>query len=223
MTLDAETGLVGIPGTAAPTAPLHLKRSDGQAQILVEETGVAAARTLLQLKNNGDTKLGILNTEAGIEWILANPGTGLQFSRNGSGDVEMEILNNGNLVVAGGLSVASDVNSKTAFTDIDSYKILNRIAELPVTKWEYKDTPGETHIGPMAQDFRAAFGLGATDTRISTIDADGVALAAIKALIEENASLKEKNLSMERRVEEMEQQFDRLQQQNQRIEGLVMP
>jgi hypothetical protein len=224
MTLDAQTGFVGI-GTDTPTTPLHVASAAGNAKILVEETGGAAARTLLQLKNNGNTKLGILNTEAGIEWILANPGTGLQFSRNGTGDVEMEILNNGNLVVAGGLSVASDVNSKTAFTDIDSYKILNRIAELPVTKWEYKDAPGETHIGPMAQDFHAAFGLGATETRISTIDADGVALAAIKALIEENAAFKEQNLSLEQRVIELEQQNQRieeLEQQNQRIEELVM-
>ncbi|MEO8740656.1 MAG: hypothetical protein ABI537_13275, partial [Casimicrobiaceae bacterium] len=38
------------------------------------------------------------------------------------------------------------------------------------------------HMGPMAQDFRAAFGLGETDTGISTVDADGVALAAIQGL-----------------------------------------
>ena len=199
---------MGIGGQV-PGASLHVFRSDGTAKVLIEEySGIAAPRTLFQLQNKGNTKLGIFNTEAGIEWTLANPGTGLQFSRSGSTDVEMEILNNGNLVVAGGLSVASDVNAKTGFSDIDPYKILNRIAELPVTRWEYKDALGEAHIGPTAQDFHAAFGLGATDTRISTIDADGVALAAIKALIEQNQTLTH-------RVKELEKQ-------NQRIEELVV-
>jgi hypothetical protein len=34
----------------------------------------------------------------------------------------------------------------------------------------------------MAQDFHAAFGVGEDDRHISTVDADGVALAAIQAL-----------------------------------------
>ena len=38
------------------------------------------------------------------------------------------------------------------------------------------------HAGPMAQNFYAAFGLGADDTHIATVDADGVALAAIQGL-----------------------------------------
>ena len=37
-------------------------------------------------------------------------------------------------------------------------------------------------MGPMAQDFSAAFGLGEDDKHISTVDADGVALAAIQGL-----------------------------------------
>ena len=38
------------------------------------------------------------------------------------------------------------------------------------------------HIGPTAQDFRAAFNLGIDDKHIATVDADGVALASILAL-----------------------------------------
>jgi hypothetical protein len=110
------------------------------------------------------------------------------------------------------LSVASDVNSKTAITDVDPEEILSLVTKLPVSKWEYKDALGEKHIGPMAQDFYAAFGLGATDTSISTIDTAGVALAAIQAL---NNKLINQNMSLERRVHELEQQ-------NQRIEELVM-
>ena len=43
------------------------------------------------------------------------------------------------------------------------------------------------HVGPMARDFYAAFGVGADDEHITSIDEDGVALAAIKALHAENA------------------------------------
>ena len=49
-----------------------------------------------------------------------------------------------------------------------------------LTQWRFKDFPSAIHLGPMAQDFRAAFGLGLDDKSIATVDADGVALAAIK-------------------------------------------
>ncbi len=39
----------------------------------------------------------------------------------------------------------------------------------------------------MAQDLYAAFGYGADDRHITTIDADGIALAAIKALAAVNS------------------------------------
>jgi hypothetical protein len=54
---------------------------------------------------------------------------------------------------------------------------------MPVTEWSYI-AQGESirHIGPTAQDFFVAFGLGEDPLRISTLDAEGVALAAIRAL-----------------------------------------
>jgi hypothetical protein len=52
------------------------------------------------------------------------------------------------------------------------------------------ESDGVPHIGPMAQDFYAAFHIGADDRHIATIDEDGVALVAVKALHAENASLR---------------------------------
>ena len=58
-----------------------------------------------------------------------------------------------------------------------------RLPTLPITEWRYRnETSAARHIGPMAQDFRAAFGLGDSDTSIGLIDANGVALAAIQGL-----------------------------------------
>lgn len=54
---------------------------------------------------------------------------------------------------------------------------------MPIQRWNMKtQDPSIRHIGPMAQDFHAAFGLGESDRRINTVDADGVALAAIQGL-----------------------------------------
>ena len=75
----------------------------------------------------------------------------------------------------------SDRNVKEAFEAVDSPALLAAVARLPIERWSYK---GEAtrHLGPMAQDFATAFGLGADDRHIFTLDAAGVALAAIQGL-----------------------------------------
>jgi hypothetical protein len=66
---------------------------------------------------------------------------------------------------------------------VDGRDALDRVVAMPITRWRYKqDAQGVTHLGPTAQDFFTAFGLGASDRSIPTIDADGVALAAIQGL-----------------------------------------
>jgi len=58
---------------------------------------------------------------------------------------------------------------------------------MPASEWSYAAQGAAVrHLGPMAQDFRAAFNLGEVDGRHSTVDEEGVALAAIEALKEDN-------------------------------------
>ncbi len=73
---------------------------------------------------------------------------------------------------------------KTDFTPLDDQIVLSKIDALPVTKWVYKTDTNAWHIGPMAEDFYASFGLGDNNMSISTIDPSGVALVGIKALDE---------------------------------------
>jgi hypothetical protein len=87
----------------------------------------------------------------------------------------------------------SDRRAKTAFAPIDTLAVLARVLELPLSEWSYKTDTAVRHIGPTAQDFHAAFGLGSDDTTIATIDADGVALAAIQGL---NARLEAENAAL---------------------------
>jgi hypothetical protein len=62
---------------------------------------------------------------------------------------------------------------------------------MPLSTWHYKaEQPGIMHLGPMAQDFKAAFNLGDSDKSIATIDADGINMAAIKALYAELENVK---------------------------------
>jgi len=77
---------------------------------------------------------------------------------------------------------ASDRDLKTDFRAIDSLQILAKVDAMPVTQWRYKTQRDEPHLGPVAQDFYAAFGLGADDRHIATVDEAGVALAAIQGL-----------------------------------------
>jgi trimeric autotransporter adhesin len=93
---------------------------------------------------------------------------------------------------SGAWTSISDVNAKEAFAPVDAMNVLEKVIQLPITTWRYKGQDREIrHMGPTAQDFHAAFGLGdAPGYGITTIDADGVALAAIQALAKENAELK---------------------------------
>lgn len=84
----------------------------------------------------------------------------------------------------------SDVNTKHDFRALDGDEVLAKIAAMPVTEWSYKQPATTRHIGPTAQDFHAAFGLGEDPLRIGSMDADGVALAAVKALEARTSTLR---------------------------------
>jgi hypothetical protein len=84
---------------------------------------------------------------------------------------------------SGSWASLSDRAAKTDLVPVDGSWVLGRLRELPLYTWRYRsEVSGALHMGPTAQDFHAAFGLGDSDTRIATVDADGVALAAIQAL-----------------------------------------
>lgn len=63
---------------------------------------------------------------------------------------------------------------------------------MPIRSWSYREEPDSVrHVGPTAQDFRSAFGLGDSDKAIASVDGDGVALAAAKALERRTALLQD--------------------------------
>jgi Chaperone of endosialidase len=112
---------------------------------------------------------------------------------------------------SGTWSSMSDRNAKTDIVSLDDAAILTKVAALPVSGWRYASESGVRHVGPMAQDFYAAFGVGEDDRHITSIDEDGVALAAIKALHRENAQLRTKVRSQDGRLQSMERRLDALE------------
>jgi hypothetical protein len=101
----------------------------------------------------------------------------------GAGGVEMMRLDaNGNLNISGVVGNLSDRHAKQNVEPVDGLDVLEKVVALPLSRWSYKTDPASRHIGPMAQDFHTAFNVGTDDEHIATVDADGVALAAIQGL-----------------------------------------
>lgn len=116
------------------------------------------------------------------------------------------------LTTAGVWQNVSDVNKKHLFEKVSGESVLQKIAQMDIQKWSYKAEANEIkHIGPTSQDFYAAFGLGSDKKSIGTVDADGVALAGIKALEQRTAKqatelekLKTENKILQKRLEALE-------------------
>jgi hypothetical protein len=110
----------------------------------------------------------------------------------------------------GSWSSVSDRNMKENFEPVDGISLLEKLNNIPLTMWNYKSQDASIrHLGPMAQDFYAAFGLGEEDTRISTVDADGVALAGVQALYQLHL---EAIHERDRRISALQEQVNQLTQ-----------
>jgi len=97
-------------------------------------------------------------------------------------------------------------NVKENFKLVDTRAVLDKSAALPLSEWNYKQDTATRHVGPMAQDFYAAFGVGPGDKHIATVDADGVALATTRGLNEKVELGKLKSEARSRLLEERLQQ-----------------
>jgi hypothetical protein len=113
---------------------------------------------------------------------------------------------------AGSWTTISDRNMKENFFDVDGEDVLRRLRGVPVTTWNYKAQGRDIrHMGPMAQDFRAAFGLDQSDKGINTVDMDGVVLAGVKAL-------DDRTTSMQSLIDAQQRELETLRDANRKME-----
>jgi hypothetical protein len=113
----------------------------------------------------------------------------------------------GNLTVFGQLIQPSSRSLKRDFAPVDAQAVLDLVVALPVSTWSYNSDVSVRHMGPVAEDFHAAFGLGGTDKGIATVDSDGVALVAIQGL---QRRVEEENAELRRRIQVLEEMILRL-------------
>ena len=113
----------------------------------------------------------------------------------------------------------SDRNTKENFVPVNAAEILNKITALPLSRWNFTNDTQRTHLGPMAQDFHAAFGLNGEDEKsIAISDANGVALAAIQGL---NQKVETNHRRVEDKIQQLETENAQLKSRLDKLERLL--
>jgi trimeric autotransporter adhesin len=199
-------GGVGI--NRSPLATLH---------VLSYRTSTVDNTATFMNTNLGSSASHIQYGRTGDWYIRSSTNTGKVVLQDTGGNVGVGTTNPGeklhvvgNIFATGSITPNSDRHAKTDIEDIDSSAILDRVTALPIKQWRFKtEAEGVKHVGPMAQDFHAAFGLGARETAIATVDADGVALAAIQAI---NQKLEQQMRRRDERIAALETELAALRQ-----------
>ena len=186
-----------------------LVRADGGVMINTNALPASGDDLVLRARPGGDT-------DADFKMVTSSGKTGLFYLDDGGGGFyfapQSLTLNTNRLEVGGGSngvaflsyggawSNASSRAFKTVLAEVDPLAILDRLVQLPISTWTYNGSAEGTHLGPMAEDFKAAFDLAGDGKSISTVDADGVALVAIQGL---NRKLESENAALRAELAEL--------------------
>ena len=232
LTVEAGNGgSVGI-GTASPQANLHVYSANNPTAVRVQSSGTPGFGRLEFVSNpQGDVNEWrpgyIQSTDAGnftggLVFVVNGTGVASKFGasevmRIQNGRVGIGTTAPATLLQVGAATCngttwvnSSDRNAKEKIEPVNAAAVLAKVAALPLSQWSYK-VDSERHIGPMAQDFYAAFGTGADDKHIATVDADGVALAAIQGLNQKlETAVVQLRSALERKDAEIQQMQVRL-------------
>jgi hypothetical protein len=202
-------------GTSTPEERMHVYSTNNDSDILLENDSTTLSdANMLTLKNYGGARIDFVNTAQSNEtWRITNPNnqSTLNFTVVGSGSNEMTLSESGDLTVLGDIDAGgtitwpSDRNIKENFKPVDHHAVLEKVVALEVTEWNYiHNADNIRHIGPMAQDWYAAFRVGANEKTISSSDMNGVALASFKALNEQLEERKDEITDLKTQIARIE-------------------
>jgi len=179
----------------------------GSQIITNTSSGLAGAALRITPASASAIGLYVFQTSSDATVVFENRGSGSQIVAFNAPGNEVFIVDNDGDVFAKSYTSTSDRNRKENFAPVNPSEVLEKIAALPISRWNFKGDH-VTHVGPMAQDFHAAFGIGPDDKHIATVDADGVALAAIQGL---NQKLEVELKNQDARINSLEARLERLE------------
>ncbi len=176
-------------------AQLHTRSGGNTPQLMVDQVNDDFARIRLRSAYAAVNQWDIAAKVSSGEFNIFRNGTGNVLQLTPTNATNLMMMSNGARLTAGGTwTNASDRNVKDNISPVDGNDILEKLSTMPVATWHYKNEADTVlHIGPMAQDFKSAFGLGDSDKSIATVDADGVNMAAIQALYKRLLALEKQN------------------------------
>ena len=207
-----------IPGTVVTNSASGVTLGGSFAGSVTLNTTMNAVNNPIFLSGPNDATCGLAyslfySNFAGIQDgpVLWGKGGGFLATSDGRGNVGLPLQwTRTGVIVQGTFNNLSDRNAKQDFRSINLGQILDKVLSLPLSEWSYKSDTETRHIGPMAQDFFAAFQVGTDDRHIAPIDEGGVAFAAIQALNQkieakdaEIAQLKQDMADLKKLVERM--------------------
>ena len=188
--------------------------SASQAYAIGERANATSSRSMVISLG---PSFGVNTTDAGTGTLTIRAATGIYLTNTtGTGSITsghfLDTYTGAYLSTGGTWTNSSDRNKKENFLDVDGEEILRKLAAMPITTWNYRtESTSVRHLGPMAQDFAAAFHLGDTDKAISTVDEGGVALAAAKALESRTTAQDARINALEKENAELRERLDRLE------------
>lgn len=218
--LDDETPQRSYMGRGDNAANWTGVFADGVWRMATHDDGLVTINTTVETLSGADLVLGARpvagDADTDMVWVSRGGKRARMYLSDTTGSLHLNLLgltagsnylnmgNSASLSNGGVWTNASSRELKEGFAAIDPGAILAKVLTLPITTWSYKTSAEGTHIGPVAEDFKETFGFAGDGKSIPTVDADGVALAAIQGL---NAKLEAENADLRARLERIEQRL----------------
>jgi hypothetical protein len=196
------SGNVGI-GTTNPIGSLDIRNAAASASPIIARAN-SSYDIFSVLPWNGSTYLGFgIYYNAGWQMAANTAGSGALLGLGSGGAnwyntsnsaASWNVAATGLWTANGTLTGASSRTVKENFRIIDKEDILEKIAHLNISRWTYinEHDKGTTHIGPIAEEWKEAFGTGENEKVIPLIDESGIALAGVQGLYLSHKAIAEK-------------------------------
>ena len=223
-TAGFSAGASNVCSGFACTAIGYTVRAGGQGSVALGYRTTAnndyAVAIGYRASNNGRTGTMVMGDESTTDSVRNQADNEFRIRYNGGIRLRVSTAANGNTPGAGGnvgcdLTVAvpswtcaSSRTLKENYLAVDGEDILYRVRNVPVTTWSMIGADARVrHLGPVAEDFWAAFGLGLGETAIGLGDIDGVNFAAAQALEKRTTALRAELAEKTARIEALESEL----------------